>query len=52
MTIRQRLIFVAALLALMAASALLGWRANITFDPPTIRDIPVPVPERWYVSLA
>jgi hypothetical protein len=47
----RRLTFVASLLVLMAASALLGWRANVTLDPPTIRDIPIRVPDRWYVRL-
>lgn len=37
----RRLVFVGALLCLMAASALLGWRANITFEPNPVHYIPV-----------
>lgn len=52
MTARQRIVFVGALLALMASSALLGWRANITFEPNPIHYVPIRVPDRWYVVLA
>lgn len=51
MTLRQRVVFVGALLALMAASGLLGWRANITFEPNPIKYVPIRVPDRWYVNL-
>ena len=50
----RRLVFVGALLALMAASALLGWRANITFEPNPLHYVPVPVrpglsQAHWYI---
>lgn len=52
MTARQRLVFGGALVALMAASALLGWRANITFEPTQVRYIPVHFryPLSWHVN--
>lgn len=50
----RRLVFIGALIALMAASGLLGWRANITFEPNPIHYVPVPVRNtltyyHWYL---
>jgi len=41
MTLRVRVLFIGSLLALMSASALFGWRANITFEPTPVKYVPV-----------
>ena len=46
--------FVLALALLMLVSSLLGWRANITFEPEPIHYVPVPVRDtlassHWYL---
>lgn len=42
------------LVGLMMVSVLLGWRANVTLDPPNVHYIPVPVrntlaSHHWYL---